>query len=120
MRFSSARQVPVLAAAAALTWALPARAEIAGSLSAAPPSDASTPLPLVGVMLDAGLPDGANASLVLRPVSWLRAHAGGGTNAISPGVRVGATLLPFGSGPSATIEGGHYFEGNANGLAQRF
>ena len=39
---------------------------------------------------------------------------------ISKGVRAGATLLPFGSGPSATLEAGHYFEGDANGLAQRF
>jgi len=71
-------------------------------------------------MVDAGLPDGANGSLVVRPFSWLRAHGGGGTNMISKGIRVGATWLPFGSGPSATIEAGHYFDGNANGLAQRF
>jgi hypothetical protein len=71
-------------------------------------------------MVDAGLPDGANASLVLRPFSWLRAHGGGGYNMISKGVRIGATLLPFGSGPSATLEAGHYIDGDANGLAQRF
>jgi hypothetical protein len=71
-------------------------------------------------MLDAGLPDGANASLVVRPCSWARAHAGGGYNLISAGVRGGLTLVPFGSGLSATVEAGRYFEGDANGLAQRF
>ena len=77
-------------------------------------------LPLLGVMADAGLPDGANASLVFRPLRWLRVHGGGGYNAISTGVRAGVTLVPFGMGPSATLEAGHYFEGNANGMAQRF
>jgi hypothetical protein len=52
-------------------------------------------------------------------VSWLRAHGGGGTNMISKGVRAGVTLLPFGSGPSATLEAGHYFDGDANGLARK-
>ena len=77
-------------------------------------------LPLLGVMRDAGLPDGANAALVVRPLRWLRVHGGGGYNMISPGVRAGLTLLPFGSGPSATLEAGHYFDGNANGLVRRF
>jgi hypothetical protein len=71
-------------------------------------------------MADAGLPDGANASLVFRPLRWLRVHGGGGTNLISAGLRGGVTLVPFGWGPSATLEAGHYFDGNANGLAQRF
>lgn len=77
-------------------------------------------LPLLGVMLDAGLPDGANASLVVRPLRWLRAHGGAGYNMVSPGLRAGLTVLPFGSGPSATVEGGHYFDGNANGIVRRF
>src|SRR5262245_12625745 len=113
---SSARQLPVLAAAAVMSWALPARATETLSATTAP---APTALPVVGVMMDAGLPDGANASLVFRPLSWLRAHGGGGTNLISKGIRAGVTLLPFGGGPSATLEAGHYFEGNANGIAQK-
>jgi hypothetical protein len=80
---------------------------------------ASRPPSKLGLMVDAGLPDGANASLVFRPLSWLRAHAGGGYNMISPGVRAGVTVIPFGWGPSATVEAGRYFEGNANGVAQR-
>jgi hypothetical protein len=70
-------------------------------------------------MADAGLPDGANASLVYRPMRWLRAEAGVGYNLISPGVRGGLTLIPFGVGPSLTVEGGHYFDGNANGTARK-
>lgn len=77
-------------------------------------------LPRLGVMADAGAPDGANGSLVYRPFSWLRSYAGGGTNLISKGFRGGLTLVPFGSGPSASIEAGHYFDGDANGLARRF
>jgi hypothetical protein len=46
---------------------------------------------------------------------------GGGTyNMISSGVRAGASLLPFGWGPSLNVEGGHYFDGDANGLMRRF
>jgi len=78
------------------------------------------PLPLLGVMVDAGIPDGATGSLVVRPFSWLRAEVGGGYNLISKSVRGGLALIPFGSGPSATLEAGRYFEGDANGLARRF
>jgi hypothetical protein len=70
-------------------------------------------------MADAGLPDGVNGALVLRPMRWLRGHVGGGYNMISSGVRAGVTLAPFGSGPSLTVEGGHYFDGNANGLGRK-
>ena len=117
-----AHQFTVLAAAAAavMSWALPARAQVADSVSATAAVETPKPLPLLGVMVDAGLPDGANASLVVRPFSWLRAHGGGGTNMIGKGVRAGETLLPFGGGPSATIEVGHYFDGDANGVAKRF
>jgi len=116
----SAHRFAPLAAAAAVLWALPARAQVTESLSSAAAVVTPKRPPLLGVMVDAGVPDGANASLVFRPLSWLRAHGGGGTNMIGKGVRVGATLLPFGSGPSATLEAGHYFDGDANGLARRF
>jgi hypothetical protein len=116
----TAHRVSLVAAAAAALWALPARAQVTESLSTATAVVTPKRLPLLGVMMDAGLPDGANASLVFRPFSWLRAHGGGGYNMISTGIRAGATLLPFGSGPSATLEAGHYFDGDANGLARRF
>jgi len=77
-------------------------------------------LPRLGVMADAGAPDGANGSVVYRPSSWLRSYVGGGTNLIGKGFRGGLTLVPFGSGPSASIEAGHYSARDANGLARRF
>jgi hypothetical protein len=77
-------------------------------------------LPAVGMMADAGLPDGMGGSLVYRPNSWLRLHGGGTYNMISSGLRAGAALLPFGWGPSLTVEAGHYFDGDANGLVRRF
>jgi hypothetical protein len=77
-------------------------------------------LPTIGLMTDAGIPDGLTGALVYRPARWLRLHGGGSYNMISGGVRAGATLIPFGFGPSLSVEGGHYFEGNANGLVARF
>jgi hypothetical protein len=71
-------------------------------------------------MADVGLPDGAGASLVVRPAKWLRLTGGGTYNMISSGLRAGASLLPFGWGPSLSVEGGHYFDGDANGLMRRF
>jgi hypothetical protein len=70
----------------------------------------------LGIMLDAGVPDGANLSLAYKPWSWVRVHAGGGTNLVSPGFRTGVSLLL--GGLVGTVEYGHYFEGNANGIWQ--
>lgn len=77
------------------------------------------PLPCWGAMLDVGAPDGATASVVARPLRWLRLHAGAGTNSMSAGVRGGVTVVPFAVGPSLTLEAGHYAEGNANQLTRR-
>jgi hypothetical protein len=95
-------------------------AEVTATREAAPPAAAAPALPKIGLMADAGLPDGVNGSLVFRPARWVRAHVGGGYNMISSGVRGGVTLAPFGWGPSLSLEGGHYFDGNANGLARKF
>ena len=75
--------------------------------------------PVVGVMADVGLPDGAMGSLVVRPWQWFRAYAGGGSNSVSKGYRGGFSLVPFGAGPSVSVEYGHYNEGDANGLVRR-
>lgn len=75
--------------------------------------------PTFGVATDIGVPDGAMASLVVRPLSFLRAHVGVGHNAISTGFRAGATLsLPFWLSPTASISYGRYAEGDANPLAR--
>jgi hypothetical protein len=75
--------------------------------------------PILGAMADIGVPDGLNASLVVRPWKWVRAYGGGGSNTVAKGWRAGLTLLPFGAGPSLSAEYGSYGEGNANGLVAR-
>lgn len=77
-------------------------------------------LPKFGVQVDAGVPDGLGASLLFRPLGWLRLHGGAMTNGFAPGVRGGLTLAPWQAvvTPTLTLEGAHYFAGNANGLAR--
>lgn len=76
--------------------------------------------PMFGVATDVGVPDGAMASLVVRPTGLFRAHVGAGYNMISPGYRAGLTVtpLPFWFTPTASISYGQYQEGDANPLAR--
>lgn len=74
-------------------------------------------LPIFGLGLDVGLPDGANLSLVARPCPWARLHMAMGNNGISFGWRTGAAVLPFREGPALVVEYGRYGDGNANLLA---
>jgi hypothetical protein len=90
--------------------------DLGPSASENPKSHAEAPT--FGLMLDAGFPDGVMASVAYRPRQWLRAYVGGGTNSVSAGIRAGFALVPFGFGPSLTVEGGWYFEGDANDLAR--
>src|SRR5437667_1704551 len=104
-----------------LFGARPALAEgrSAGDIQQAPLEQrVSKPLPVLGLAVDGGIPDGATLSAIYRPVSWVRGEVGMGYNMISKGARAGLTLLPFGAGPSATVEAGHFFEGDANGVAR--
>jgi hypothetical protein len=71
-------------------------------------------LPSIGLLLDAGLPDGIIGALALRPIPYTRLHVGAGSNSASPGVRGGVTILPVGEGPSLTLEMGHYLRGGTN------
>jgi hypothetical protein len=121
--------IPTALATAALLFAVP-RTAIAQAVEAthenlpvvtAPaPKPAPKRLPVFGVMTDVGLPDGLIGSLTVRPWSWVRLSAGGGTNFISGGWRAGITLLPFSAGPSASFEYGRYQEGDANAMAKKF
>lgn len=79
-------------------------------------------LSVVGVMVDAGVPDGVTASLVVRPFWWLRAHAGVGHNLMSNSLRGGVSLIPLDTWITLTLtaEAGHYVSGDANELARRF
>jgi hypothetical protein len=79
-------------------------------------------LPLLGVMLDAGFPDGIGASAVARPIWFTRFYAGPTYNFIAPGLRLGGTLVPFHFflTPTFTAEYGHAFRGNASKLVASF
>jgi hypothetical protein len=73
-----------------------------------------------GAMADAGLPDGATVSLVVRPIRAIRAHAGLSHNAISLGQRIGVSWVPLSwwASPTLSLEYGRYAEGNANPLVR--
>jgi len=72
-------------------------------------------------MADVGAPDGANASLVYRPLGAVRLQAGMGHNMISTGGRVGVTLIPLKSWftPTLSFDVGRYGEGDANEVVQQ-
>lgn len=74
-----------------------------------------------GVMADVGVPDGAVASLVVRPIRALRVEAGIADNIVSPGVRGAVTWIPFATWatPILSLGYGRYFERDANGIAQQ-
>lgn len=75
----------------------------------------------LGVSLDVGVPDGGATSLSVAPLSMLRLHAGLSHNLVSPGVRLGATLVPLSTWitPTLSLDWGHYLEGDANPMARR-
>ena len=77
-------------------------------------------VPRIGAGLDVGLPDGATASIVVRPFRSIRAHAGLSHNMISLGERVGLTWVPLSwwVSPTLSVEYGHYADGNANPLVR--
>lgn len=86
--------------------------------AATPPAEERPPVNL-GLMADAGVPDGAIGALLIAPADWLRLHVGAGTNSVSAGYRGGLTVVPFGWGPSLSFEAGHYRDGDANGLVRQ-
>jgi hypothetical protein len=73
-----------------------------------------------GIMLDVGVPDGVMLSGMYKPIRWARANLGLGFNGVSPGIRIGGALVPFGTGPFFGLDLGHYFGGDANGLVRTF
>ncbi len=75
--------------------------------------------PFFGVQGDVGLPDGAGASLLVMPVSWMRLHVGGLATLSGSGARAGLTLVAFpksGVRPMVGVEGGYAFTGSATWL----
>lgn len=81
---------------------------------APPPVEA--PLPKLGLRLGVGLPDGASADLVFRPLPSLRVQAGPSWNYLAFGVQVGVAITPFRWAVSPVLEGtwGHFFAADLN------
>ena len=73
-----------------------------------------------GIMADAGAPEGAQVAVVIRPVRALRLHGGAGYNGISSGVHAGASLVPFASwvSPTLDVDYGSFPEGDATHLVR--
>lgn len=74
-----------------------------------------------GLMLDAGVPEGAGLSVSFRPARQVRLHLGGTHNGIRAGARAGLTLLPTRGWlkPALTLELGHAEPADARGLERR-
>lgn len=75
--------------------------------------------PFFGVQGDVGLPDGAGASLLIMPLSWLRLHLGGLATLSGSGMRAGVTLVATPRAtvrPTLGVEAGYSFSGNASWL----
>ncbi len=74
-----------------------------------------------GLMLDAGVEEGAGLSLSFSPLRMVRLHAGGTHNGIRGGGRVGLTLLPLRGPvtPALSLELGHAQPANTEGLERR-
>lgn len=75
--------------------------------------------PWLGVQGDVGLPDGAGASALVMPVSFLRIHVGGLATFSGSGVRAGLTLVAFpsaGARPTLGVDVGYAFTGSATWL----
>jgi hypothetical protein len=109
-----------LLATASAAAVAPATDSLGASAAASLIAPASPASPRFGAMLDIGAPDGATASIVVRPIPMIRAHAGLSHNLISLGERVGVTVAPLSwwASPTLSLEYGHYADGNANPIAR--
>jgi hypothetical protein len=81
-----------------------------------PPPATEAPLPKLGLRLGVGLPDGASADLVFRPVPSLRLQAGPSWNYLAFGVQAGVAITPFRWAVSPVLEAtwGHFFAADLN------
>lgn len=105
---------------------------VGSSAPVAPPAPAPAPLtsvappagrlPLLGVMLTGGIPDGGVVSLVVRPRKWVRVDGGLAYNALSLGAQGGVTFVPFHWGlvPTLRVEGGRFFRSDVNEKVSRW
>ena len=74
-----------------------------------------------GLMLDAGVTEGAGLSVSFRPTRMVRLHLGGTHNGMRAGARAGLTLLPLRgwATPALSLELGHAQPADANCLERR-
>ncbi|MFL5343172.1 MAG: hypothetical protein ACJ8AT_00155 [Hyalangium sp.] len=74
-----------------------------------------------GLLLDAGIPDGAGLSAALRASRSVRLEVGATHNGIRLGARAGITLLPMQGWytPSLSLEVGHALAGDSRTVARR-
>ena len=103
-----------------------------GALSAIPGPVAPMPPPssafvtsrrkhVLGLQLDAGVPDGASATVVYRPLGFVRLGGGLLYNSAGYGVHGGVTVAPyFPIAPSLSLDVGHYFNSNAANRVSQF
>lgn len=74
----------------------------------------------LGLGVDAGIPNAAGASLLLKPWSWLRLHGGLAYDVIGRGYRGGITLVPaqWFVAPTLDLSAGRFTSGDARSLAK--
>jgi hypothetical protein len=92
---------------------------LAAALALAPAARGDEP-PRLGLLVDAGFPEGLSASAVWRPTSTVRLWAGPAWNVVAWGVQGGVTVIPWqlGISPLLSVEGGRYFSPDASFLAR--
>jgi hypothetical protein len=74
----------------------------------------------LGLGVDAGIPNAAGASLVVKPWGWLRLHGGLAHDVIGHGYRGGLTLVPgqWFLTPTLDLSAGRFTKGDANRFAK--
>lgn len=78
--------------------------------------------PWLGIRIDAGVPDGPSAGLVLRPLSWLRFSGAASAQLAGYGFRGGFELVPFDGwiSPTLSVELGRFENGDVDGIVTDF
>ena len=100
--------------------ASPSTPSTSSTVATAATSQSDARRPWVGATLDAGIPEGFGASVVVLPFRWLRVHASVVTNTANVGVRGGLTIVPFRYYIVPVIGGelGHMFDGDLTATVQ--
>ena len=97
---------------------LSAAAVLAASLVAAAPSLSEEAPRRVGFAVEAGIPEGVGASVVVRPWWPVRLQFGPATNGAAMGARAGVVLSPLRTfaRPTLTAHAGRFNDGDLRGL----